>query len=167
MRTFAEKNRAVIALSGESAHFAADLELLEKQRPGMTLIADAHRANRFNTDTIHKKIIYALLDDFSSEEILENRTPKIQPALPAPEFIGTVDLIEEQTEERKIAQEEEIRDEIREEVREELKDELHEEIREELKEELEEEIREELKEELQTTTAETSKKKASTRSSRK
>jgi hypothetical protein len=72
---FIQKNNFVISHSSE-AHFERDKDLLLKLNPHTRLGNELSRANRFNKKTLDSRILLALLDIATPDEILANRADK-------------------------------------------------------------------------------------------
>ncbi|MEG1586190.1 MAG: hypothetical protein RR346_04890 [Bacteroidales bacterium] len=72
-----EKNRAIVRLTADIAHFDTDRELLASITPMHTSITE--QTNRFTKPRVHAKIICELLNHVAPEEVFKNRLPKSAP----------------------------------------------------------------------------------------
>lgn len=89
---FLEKNKFIVKYTNVD-YLKHDIELLKSKQPGSTLIVRASKAISFNKKRIAEEILLTLLDHFSPEEILENRTKDLstkvsQEATTIPEETG-------------------------------------------------------------------------------
>lgn len=70
---FLEKNKFIVKHTNVD-YLKHDIELLKSKQPGSSLIVRAVKAISFNKKRIAEETLLTLLDHFSPEEILENRT---------------------------------------------------------------------------------------------
>ncbi|GHT63802.1 hypothetical protein FACS189451_10930 [Bacteroidia bacterium] len=73
--SFSEKNNFIVKYKSGNC-FSKDLELFKKYFPIHKLNNELARANSFTYDRLDGQMLYALLENISPEEILENREEK-------------------------------------------------------------------------------------------